>query len=86
MELMQGSVSLTKLTDGSKSENQDPSLDLRSSRTNGHAQKNENNKKISGYQGLGWREMNKQRTEDLQYSENTPYDITMVDICHYTFV
>lgn len=30
--------------------------------------------------------MNRQSTEDFQGRENTPYDIIMMEMCHYTFV
>lgn len=35
------------------------------------------NKKLSDYQG--WEEMIRQNTEDFQGSENTPYDVVMMD-------
>ena len=41
-------------------------------------------KKISGCRGWGWSAMNRQSTEDVQSSEDTLYDIIMMDICHYT--
>ena len=42
------------------------------------------NKKITGRQGLE-RGMNRS-TKDFYGSENTPFDIIIVEKCHYTFV
>ena len=36
--------------------------------------------------GWGWGERSRQSTENFQGSENTLYDIIMIDSCHHTFV
>lgn len=41
-------------------------------------------KKISGYQGLRERRMNRQSTEDCYVSENTPNGTAMMDDAIYT--
>lgn len=42
-------------------------------------------KKISGCWGLE-RGMNRRSIKDFYGSENTPFDIIVVEKCHYTFV
>lgn len=32
-----------------------------------------------------WGEMNMQSTEEFWDTENTPYDIRVMDLCHYVF-
>ena len=34
----------------------------------------------------GWAERDEQNTEDFWGSENTVYDIIMINACHYTFI
>ena len=48
---------------------------------------NQDNKKISGSEGLENRErMTSQCTEDFKGCKNVPYDTIMMDICHCMFV
>ena len=34
----------------------------------------------------GWAERDEKNTEDFWGSENTVYDIIMINTCHYTFI
>ena len=43
------------------------------------------NRKISCYRGWGGRKLNRESTKDFQGSENTLYDIIMVDTYYYSY-